>query len=48
MYITDKLSVCLSVPMQEVPVCQEFRNQFNSIYLDLGGMGERVLGLVTW
>ena len=45
------LSVCLSVTpfavtMQEVPVCEDFRKQFNSIYLELGGMGERVLGFV--
>ncbi len=29
---------------QEEPISEEFRQAFNKTYLDLGGVGERVLG----
>lgn len=45
--ILDCCCTYLDSDGDEVPVCQDFRDQFNSIYLELGGMGERVLGFAS-
>lgn len=42
------LDVCSTIVIQgrEVDLDEKLKNEFNTAYLELGGMGERVLGLV--
>lgn len=42
------LEVCTSIYMggKDLPMNEELKNAFNSAYLELGGLGERVLGKI--